>query len=75
MLIVPDLTAYEERAVSLALHPEDLRRVRDALAANRGSKPLFDTPRFVRGLERAYLHMWERHRAGEPPRSFDVDPE
>lgn len=74
-LVVPDLSAYEETAVRLALQPEDLRHVRASLAVNRTTEPLFDTRRFVRGLERAYLTMWERHRAGQAPRSFDVPSE
>ena len=74
-LIAPDLAAYEERAVELALEPQDRRQVREALAANRWTMSLFDTPRFVLGLERAYSKMWELHRAGEAPRSFAADPE
>jgi predicted O-linked N-acetylglucosamine transferase (SPINDLY family) len=33
---------------------------------------LFDTEKFCRGLEAAYLTMWERQTRGDPPASFDV---
>jgi len=71
-LIVPGLAEYEERAVRLATRPEELAPLRERLVRTRHETPLFDTPRFVRGLERAYETMLEIHDAGEPPRGFDV---
>ena len=50
-LITTSLEDYEERAVALAANPGELRALRQRLAANRDSAPLFDTPRFVRALE------------------------
>ena len=66
-LVVPDLEAYERRAVDLANNPDLLCALRSRLAERRRTWPLFDTPRFVRNLESAYLTMWARHQAGEPP--------
>jgi predicted O-linked N-acetylglucosamine transferase (SPINDLY family) len=66
-LIVANLEEYERRAVRLAEHPEELRPLRERLAANRTTWPLFDTPRFARNLERAYRAMWQLHAAGRPP--------
>ena len=71
-LIAADVEQYERRAVELAKRPEELRGVRDKLAAQRSTAPLFDTPRFVRNLEKAYLAMWERHASGLPPVAFEV---
>ncbi len=71
-LIVPDLEAYERRAVHLARHPDELHGLREKLAAQRLTWPLFDTARRVRNLERAYRTMWERYSAGEPPVGFRV---
>jgi predicted O-linked N-acetylglucosamine transferase (SPINDLY family) len=71
-LIAPNLESYEQRAVHLATHSEGLRELREKLAAHRESWPLFDTPRLVRNLERAYRMVWERHSAGEAPASFRV---
>jgi hypothetical protein len=36
------------------------------------SKPLFDTPRFVRNLERAYKEMWNIFLSGQKPRAIRV---
>jgi protein O-GlcNAc transferase len=71
-LIATDLDEYERRAVHLACHPEELRRLRERLAANRTVWPLFDTPRFTRNLERAYRAMWDVYAAGQPPRRIEV---
>jgi hypothetical protein len=35
---------------------------------------LFDTDRFRRHIEAAYLTMWGRAERGEPPVSFAVQP-
>lgn len=66
-----DIGDYENTAVRLAQHPAELRAMRKTLAA-RERLPLFDTARFVRDLERAYVLMWERHLAGAPPQAFSV---
>ncbi len=71
-LIAADLVEYERRAVHLASHPEELRGLRERLAANRTVWPLFDTPRFTRNLERAYRAMWDIYAAGQPPRRIVV---
>ena len=63
---------YTARALELARDPARLARLHAKLAANRLSQPLFDTGRFCRHLERAYVHMWQRHRQGLPPESFAV---
>ncbi len=66
-----DFEDYENRAVRLAQHPAELREAR-AVLARHDALPLFDTPRFVRDLERAYEIMWRRYLAGESPQAFDV---
>ncbi|MBV9124889.1 MAG: tetratricopeptide repeat protein [Planctomycetes bacterium] len=71
-LIAADLSQYERLAVDLARRPDDLARLRRKLAGQRTTQPLFDTPRFVRNLERAYQTMWEAHLAGERPRVIVV---
>jgi hypothetical protein len=42
------------------------------LAAHQRTHALFDTARFCRGIEAAYVTMLERHRRGEPPQGFAV---
>lgn len=50
-MIVPDLAAYEERAVYLATHPDALAEIHSRLADNLETQPLFDIGRFCRALE------------------------
>ena len=66
-MVATDLRQYEARALEFARDRPALAAVRRKLAANRAAAPLFDTPRFVRHIETAYLRMYERHQAGLPP--------
>jgi protein O-GlcNAc transferase len=56
-LLVDDGPAYEARAIELARSPAALAAIRATLAARRADAPLFDTPRYCRGLEQAYVGM------------------
>ncbi len=71
-LIAPTLEEYERLALHLARHPEELQGLRAKLTAQRTTWPLFDTPRFVRNLERAYRAMWGLHAAGKPPQPITI---
>ena len=71
-LITHTLDEYEALAVRLAEDPVELARLRDTLAANCATHALFDTDRFRRNIEAAYLEMHRRQRAGEPPADFSV---
>ncbi len=71
-LIVENFHDYEELAVRLAGAPRELQDLRQKLAANRLTRPLFDTERQARNLEQAYRMMWQLHEAGEPPRQLEV---
>jgi predicted O-linked N-acetylglucosamine transferase (SPINDLY family) len=73
-LITDSLAEYETRALRLAQHPEELAALRERLAANRDTAPLFDTPRITRHLETAYQMMWERYLRGLPPGPIEVPP-
>lgn len=73
-LIAADIAGYEAIAYRLATEPARLDEVRGRLAVNRDTEPLFDPARLTRHLEIAYRTMWERHRAGQAPESFDVPP-
>jgi predicted O-linked N-acetylglucosamine transferase (SPINDLY family) len=73
-LITASLSEYEALAFRLASEPSQLRSIREKLAQNRFTRPLFDTDRFRRNIETAYIRMWEIWRRGEPPQSFRVDP-
>jgi predicted O-linked N-acetylglucosamine transferase (SPINDLY family) len=59
---LPELVArspaeYEERALHLATHRDDLAAIRRKLHEHRSTFPLFDTPRFARNLEAALARM------------------
>jgi predicted O-linked N-acetylglucosamine transferase (SPINDLY family) len=71
-LIAKDAAEYEALAIELASHPDRHRELKERLRRNRDTQPLFDVPRYVRNLERAYLEMWRIHESGAPPRPFDV---
>ena len=71
-LITNCLEEYERLALRLASEPGLLSRHKAKLEANRTAATLFDTDRFRRNLESAYLAMWERHHRGLRPASFEV---
>jgi protein O-GlcNAc transferase len=71
-LITTTLAEYEARALALATQPEMLGGLRERLGRNRQSTPLFDSARFRRHLEAAYVGMWQRQQRGEPPAAFAV---
>ena len=72
-LVTHDLAAYEAAALRLAWEPGSLNAIRAELANNRDRLPLFDTARFTRNLEAAYLTMVGGSRRGEAPKSFAVE--
>jgi predicted O-linked N-acetylglucosamine transferase (SPINDLY family) len=74
---LPDLIAhtvaeYEALALELACDPARLEEVGARLAANRLSCPLYDTDRFRRALETAYVRMIGIAHEGGAPQSFAV---
>ena len=71
-LVADDLAAYEAAALRLAGDPQALQILRDRLAKNRLTYPLFDTVRLCRHTEAAYLQMMERNWRGKAPTSFAV---
>jgi predicted O-linked N-acetylglucosamine transferase (SPINDLY family) len=73
-LVTQNLADYEALALRLASDPVALKVVRCKLAANRTTQPLFDTDRFRRNIEAAYLRMWETFQRGEPAQAFRLLP-
>ncbi|HSS69695.1 MAG TPA: tetratricopeptide repeat protein [Casimicrobiaceae bacterium] len=71
-LVTDSLDEYLALALRLAGDPARLGEIKQKLLAHRTSWPLFDTDRFRRNIEAAYIEMWERHQRGEPPGSFSV---
>src|SRR5207302_2474283 len=73
-LVTQNAADYEALALALARDNARLNAIREKLARNRDIHPLFDTDRFRRHIEAAYLRMWEIWQRGETPRSFAVEP-
>jgi predicted O-linked N-acetylglucosamine transferase (SPINDLY family) len=63
-LVTGSLEEYFALARDLALDPARLTTLREHLAQQRLSSPLFDTERFTRHLETLYLRIWEQHEKG-----------
>jgi predicted O-linked N-acetylglucosamine transferase (SPINDLY family) len=64
----------EDLALALARDPAKLKGLRDRLAANRATAPLFNTSAFARDVEAAYVQMHARRQRGEAPAAFSVTP-
>jgi protein O-GlcNAc transferase len=73
-LITTSLEEYEALAFRLASDPSCLQALKAKLVRNRDTYPLFDTARFTRHIEAAYVTMWERYQRGEKPQAFAVAP-
>ncbi len=73
-LIAESAQSYEALALALAREPARLQAIRSKLAGQRSTAPLFDTKLFTRGLEAAFMTMWERQQRGEPAAPFVVAP-
>lgn len=71
-LMTNSLEEYEALALKLATMPAELAQIKTKLAQNRRTSPLFDTNRFRRHIESAYIVMQERCQRGESPSSFTV---
>ena len=72
-LVAANLEEYQRIAITLAQQPDELRKKREKLLAQRATAPLFDTFRFVRNLERAYLAMWSIYASGRPAEAISVE--
>lgn len=71
-LITRNHTEYEELALRFARDPSALAAVREKLASNRLTHPLFNTELYARHLEAAYSAMWQRHQQGLAPEHLVV---
>ena len=73
-LIVQTMQQFESLAIELATTRGKLSQIRERLARNRSTTPLFDTNLFTRRLESAYAAMTERARQGLPPQPIRIAP-
>ena len=61
-LIATTQEQYESIAIELANNPEKLKAIKDKLESNKLTTALFDTPRFTKHIESAYMKMYERYQ-------------
>lgn len=71
-LVTDNLADYEALALKLATEQHTLAALREQLAQNRLTTPLFDTQSFRQHIEAAYVTMWKRYENGLPAEAFDV---
>ena len=71
-LIVQTPEQFESKAIELATRPEALAAIKEKLAQNRLTKPLFDTKLYTRHIESACAAMYRRHQDGRAPDHIHV---
>ncbi|MDB5723779.1 MAG: repeat-containing protein [Novosphingobium sp.] len=71
-LVTTNAEDYAELALDLATTPAKLAAVRQRLADNRLTCPLFDTVAHTRKLEAAYIAAHQRHREGLTPSELSI---
>ena len=71
-LITYTLIEYEELALNLAANPNRLAEIKQKIAANRLSKPLFNTELFTKYLEDGYQRAYQQYSNGEKPSAINV---
>ncbi len=64
-LVTHSLEDYEALALKLAHNPAALAALRERLAHNKTTFPLFDTARTTRQIEAAYTAMWQRYQKSD----------
>ena len=72
-LITTSQKDYEALAIELATNPKKMKLIKDKLAKNLPSAPLYDTPLFTKHLESAYKTMYDRYHEGLEPDHIYVE--
>jgi predicted O-linked N-acetylglucosamine transferase (SPINDLY family) len=71
-LITASALEYEQAAVEFGTNPGKLAALKDKLARNRLTTPLFDTAAFARNLEAVYEAMLARYQTDLAPEHIRV---
>ena len=71
-LVTRDMQAYEAMAVRLGSDAEMVRQLKDKIARQRLSAPLFNMSRLTRHVEQAYEEMQQRVMQGQDPQNIEV---
>jgi predicted O-linked N-acetylglucosamine transferase (SPINDLY family) len=65
-LVASSQREYEELAIDIGRNPRKISELKNKLANNRLSKPLFDLKLFTQNIELAYLKAYERNKLALP---------
>ena len=71
-MIVNSLEEYENRAVYLATHVKELKKLRKNVEVARENMKLFDTPGFVKDFEKGLKETWKQFVTTKKFESFNV---
>ena len=71
-LITTNEQEYEELVLGLVKHPTKLAKVKETLAANRLTQPLFNTELYTKHLENGYRQAYQRYFDNKPPETIIV---
>src|SRR5262249_13074343 len=66
-LVTATAEEYKAVAIELAKNPEKLVAIKEKLGANRLTAPLFDSDKYTRAIELAFVKMYERHHSDLAP--------
>ena len=71
-MITKSEAEYENLALTLAQNSEHLMSIKQKLALNRKTEPLFNTKLFTRHLENAYIQAYQNYFDGKEPDTIFV---
>jgi predicted O-linked N-acetylglucosamine transferase (SPINDLY family) len=71
-LVAETETDYARLAIDLGRQPDRLAAIKQKIAANQRTAPLFDTEAFTRNIERAYEMAHQRHLDGLRPAALTI---
>ncbi|MDA7438253.1 tetratricopeptide repeat protein, partial [Candidatus Pseudothioglobus singularis] len=66
-LITHSQEEYESLSIELATNPDKLKVIKEKLARNLATAPLYDTKSFAKNIESAYTQMYDRQHQGLEP--------
>ncbi|OZA75412.1 MAG: hypothetical protein B7X71_11620 [Polynucleobacter sp. 39-46-10] len=69
-LIAPSQDEYEKLAIRLGQNPKELIALKNKLAYNKLTTPLFDSNSFTKNLESAYMKAHDLYKRGLPPENI-----
>jgi predicted O-linked N-acetylglucosamine transferase (SPINDLY family) len=72
-LITTSISEYEKLAITLATQPHQTADLKQKIAANMLTAPLFNTSLFAKHLEAAYIEMMRRYWEELPPEHIYIE--